>query len=143
MVNQTHLSIVLAAVLLASLPPAVVVAAQQPNSLVASANGEGTITLGKEKFKINAVVVKLFEDGKVEINVVTDITIFISGTWARDASDEKPINLQITGGSATSNLAGTGKLLLTDDRKSFASLKLEVVNKAVKRTIKAEFVAKS
>jgi hypothetical protein len=143
MVNQTHLSIVLAAVLLASLPPAVVVAAQQPNSLVASANGEGTITLGKEKFKINAVVVKLFEDGKAEINLVTDITIFISGTWARDASDEKTINLQITGGSATSNLAGTGKLVLTDDRKSFASLKLEVVNKAVKRTIKAEFVAKS
>jgi hypothetical protein len=143
MVNQTHLSIVLAAVLLASLPPAVVVAAQQPNSLVASANGEGTITLGKEKFKINAVVVKLFEDGKAEINLVTDITIFVSGTWARDASDEKTINLQITGGSATSNLAGTGKLVLTDDRKSFTSLKLEVVNKAVKRTIKAEFVAKS
>lgn len=119
------------------------VAGQQPASLVASANGEGTIALGKEKFKINAVVVKLFEDGKAEINLVSDITIFVSGSWKRDANDEKVINLEINGGSATGNLAGTGKLFLTDDRKSFSSLKLEVLNKALKRIIKADFVAKS
>ena len=66
---------------------------QQPKSLVATAKGEGTIRLGKEKFKIHAVVVKLFEDGKAEINVVTDITVFITGTWARGDDAEKAISL--------------------------------------------------
>ena len=56
--------------------------AQDPQpSLVVSASGEGTIKLGKEEFKLNAVVAKGFQDGKIEINLVSDITIFITGTW--------------------------------------------------------------
>ena len=57
--------------------------AQQPKSLMATANGEGSIKFGKEEFKIYAVVIKCFEDGKAEISLVTDITVFVNGNWSR------------------------------------------------------------
>jgi hypothetical protein len=116
--------------------------AQDPQpSLVASANGEGKIRLGKEEFKLNAVVVKGFQDGKIEINLVSDITVFISGTWSRANENDKTIELKITGGSVSGNLEGGGKLLLSDD-KSIAALKLQVTNKMTKKIITADFNAK-
>lgn len=116
--------------------------AQQPQSLVATANGEGSIKFGKEEFKIHAVVVKLFEDGKAEISLVTDITVFVNGAWSRTNDASKEIALKITGGSVSGNLDGGGKLLLTEDRKSIAGLNLQVVNQTTKKVIKADFVAK-
>jgi hypothetical protein len=119
-----------------------VTVAQQPKSLVATANGEGSIKFGKEEFKIYSVVIKLFEDGKAEISLVSDITVFVNGTWARADDAAKEIALKITGGSVSGNLTGGGKLLLTDDRKSIAGLNIQVVNQATKKVIKADFVAK-
>jgi hypothetical protein len=122
---------------------AVVTAAQDPpKSLVASAKGEGTIKFGKEEFKIYAVVVKLFEDGKAEINLVTDISVFVSGNWSRASETDKIVDLKITGGSVSGNLSGDGKITLTDDRKSIARLNLQVLNQSTRKTIKADFVAK-
>src|SRR6476659_9848578 len=93
--------------------------AQDPQpSLVVSGSGEGTIKLGKEEFKLNAVVAKGFQDGKIEIHLVTDITVFISGTWSRANETDKTIDVKITGGSVSGNLNGGGKIILTDDRKS-------------------------
>ena len=117
--------------------------AQDPQpSLVAQASGAGKIKLGKEEFNLNAVVVKGYQDGKVEINLVSDITVFIAGTWSRANENDKTIDVKITGGSNSGNLEGGGKIVLTDDRKSIASLKLQVVNKITKKTITADFVAK-
>ena len=117
--------------------------AQDPSpSLVVSANGEGKVKLGKEEFKLSAVVVKGFQDGKIEINLVTDITAFISGTWSRANQNDKTIDVKITGGSNSGNLDGGGTIFLTDDGQSIASLKLQVVNKITKKTITADFVAK-
>ena len=133
---------VMALLLVIVLAPVSFAVGQAPKSLVASANGEGTIKLGKEEFKIYAVVVKLFEDGKAEINLVTDITIFINGTWSRRDEADKTIDLKITGGSVSGNLDGGGKISLNDDRKSIKGLKLQVVNKTTDKVIKADFVAK-
>jgi hypothetical protein len=117
--------------------------AQDPQpSLVVSASGDGTIKLGKETFKLNGVVAKGFQDGKIEINLITDITIFITGTWSRANESDKTIDIKITGGSVSGNLDGGGKLLLTADGKSIAGLKLQVVNKISKKTITADFTAK-
>jgi hypothetical protein len=113
-----------------------------PASLVASAKGEGTIKLGKEEFKLNGVVVKLFADGKAELNLITDITVFITGTWSRTAETDKSIDLKITSSVTGGNLDGGGKLFLTDDRKSISGLKLQMVSKASRKTVTAEFVAK-
>ena len=119
-----------------------VVTGQEPKSLVATANGEGTVKFGKEQFQIYAVVVKLFEDGKAEINLVTDFSAFISGTWTRNDQNEKTIDLRINGGSVNGNLDGGGSLFLTDDRKSIAGLKLQVINRTTKKVVKADFIAK-
>ena len=116
--------------------------AQQSKSLVATANGEGTIKFGKEEFKIHAVVVKLFEDNKAEISLVTDITVFVNGMWSRRDDTSTEIALKITGGSVSGNLDGGGKLLLTADRKSIAGLNLQVMNQTTKKVIKADFVTK-
>jgi hypothetical protein len=117
-------------------------AGQQPKSLVASATGEGTIKLGKEEFKIQAIVVKLFEDGKAEINLITDITVFVEGTWKRTSEDSKEIEIKLTGNATSNNMEGSGKLYLNDDFKSISGLKLQATNKTSKRVITAEFVAK-
>jgi hypothetical protein len=114
----------------------------QPASLVASAKGEGTIKLGKEEFKLNAVVVKLFADGKAELNLISDITVFITGTWSRTNETAKSIDLKITSSVTGGNLDGGGTLSLTDDRKSISGLKLQMVSKASRKTVIAEFVAK-
>jgi len=113
-----------------------------PTSLVASAKGEGTIKLGKEEYKLNAVVVKLFSDGKAELNLITDITVFIAGNWSRSSDTAKSIDLKITSSVTGGNLDGGGKIFLTDDRKSIAGLKLQVLSKVSRKTITAEFVAK-
>ena len=61
---------------------AVTASAQDNKSIVAHANGDGTLKLGDEKFKVSTVVIKLFEDGKAEINLVSEITVFVSGSWS-------------------------------------------------------------
>jgi hypothetical protein len=113
----------------------------QRKFLVANASGEGTIKFGQEEFKLHSVVVKLFADGKAEINLVTDITVFITGKWTKSA-DPKTIDLEITGTVTEGRLDGGGKLLLTNDRKSIAGLNLEVVNKFTKNKITIDFTAK-
>ena len=115
---------------------------QQPASLVATANGEGTIKFGEEEFKLHAVVVKLFEDGKAEIQLVTDITVFIQGSWGRSSDTSRDLDITITGNITSKSLDGGGKLYLSEDRKSITALKLEVVNKMSKKLIKVDFVAK-
>ena len=140
-VHRKHAAIAIS-ILLVFLALPGVAAVLQRQSLVASANGEGTIKMGKEEFKIYAVVVKLFEDGKAEINLVSDITVFINGTWSRGDDTEKTIDLKITGNISAGNMDGGGKLFLSEDRKSIAALKLEVLNKTTRKIIKADFVAK-
>ena len=115
-----------------------IAAGQQQKSVVASANGEGTIRLGKEEFKLHAVVVKLLEDGKAEINLITDITVFVAGTWSRENDADKSIDLTMT----ASNLEGGGTLLLGEDRKSIAGLRMEVINRISRKIITVDFVAK-
>ncbi len=117
-------------------------AGQLPKSLVATANGDGTIKLGNEEFKIYAVTVKLFKDGKAEINLVTDITVFVNGTWSRGDDAENAIILKIKGNVMAGNMEGGGKLFLTANRKAIARLQLEVVNKTTAKVIKADFEAK-
>ena len=114
----------------------------QEKSIVASANGEGLLKMGKEEFKVTAVVAKLKDDGTVEINLVSEITVFISGTWATTGSPKEGVTLEITGGATKGALEGSGKLFLSDDRKSIQSLTLQVINKNTKRDIAVNFTGK-
>jgi hypothetical protein len=115
---------------------------QEPVSIVAKADGEGTIKIGEEEFKLHAVVVKLFEDGKAEINLITDIIVFVQGTWARSSDTSKDIDLKIGDKVMSNTLQGEGKLSVSEDRKSITKLTLEVLNKTRNRVIKVDFIAK-
>jgi hypothetical protein len=114
-------------------------AVQQPKSLIVTANGEGTLRVGREEFKVHAAVVKLLEDGKCEITLVSDITIFVSGNWSRDGNDANEIALKITGGPTQGGVEGSGKLLLREDGKTIASLTLQAMNKVTKRNVEVDF----
>lgn len=114
---------------------------QQSSSLTASANGKGTINVGKEEFEVHAVTVKLLEDGKAEVILVSEITFFIQGTWKRSDSSPNEVTLTITGSIVAGGAQGTGKLTLRDDAKSIASLTLEGSSNTRKRVVKVNFVA--
>jgi len=109
-------------------------------SLLATANGNGTLTVGREEFKVTAVVVKLKDDGTAEITVVTDLQLLVTGTWSNAADSGEGIDLKITGG-ATANIQGSGKLLLRPDGKSIASLKIDGMSPTAKRKIQLNFIA--
>ncbi|HKO63345.1 MAG TPA: hypothetical protein VJV03_19430 [Pyrinomonadaceae bacterium] len=115
---------------------------QESGARVVTTGGQGTIKLGKEEFKLHAVVVKLFEDGKAEFHLITDMTVFVSGTWARGSDGAKGIDIKITGNVVGGNMEGGGKLSFSEDLKSVRSLKLNVVNKTSRRAIQVDFTAK-
>ena len=119
---------------------------QEPKSVVAHANGTGTINLGDEEFKVNAVVIKLFEDGKAEISVVSDITIFMSGTWTRSTDSANLLKLKITAGAASGGVEASGDLYLRDEKeaehRTIDRVSLQGESKTTHRAISLEFKAK-
>jgi hypothetical protein len=119
----------------------VVATSQEPKVSLASANGTGTLKIGQEEFKVHAVVIKLFEDGKAEISIVSDITVFVSGTWNRSEDAQNTIKLQITGAATGGGIDASGKLLLRDGGKSIDRLWLQGASKTSKRNIEVNFQA--
>jgi hypothetical protein len=110
-------------------------------SLLANARGEGTLKVGEEVFKVNAVVVKLKEDGTGEITVVTDLQLILHCTWSAPADLSKGVDLKITGGTSVGGAQGSGKLFLRSDEKSIASLSIGASSNVVKRKVEIKFVA--
>jgi len=139
--DRTQKSICLPTLLLL-LTLVVTAAGQESGARVLNTGGEGTIKLGKEEFKLHAVVAKLFDDGKVEFNLITDMTVFVSGTWAGGPDAAKEIDIKISGNVVGGNLEGGGKLSFSEDQKSIRALKLNVVNKTSKKVIQVDFTAK-
>jgi hypothetical protein len=113
---------------------------QDSESIVAQANGTGLLKYGGEEFKVTAVVIKLFKDGKAEINVISELTIFVSGTWSRD-TDSKKIKLKITGGATGSGVEATGELTLRGESKSIDRVFLEGESKTTHRKVTLNFQA--
>jgi len=92
--------------------------AQESQERLAHSNGQGTLRVGDERFKLTAVVVKLIDDRKAELTLVSDITIFLTATWSNHGESQQEIDLDISGDSR-GGLEGTGKVVLGDeDRKS-------------------------
>ncbi len=120
---------------------------QDSESIVAHANGNGLLKLGDEEFKITSVVIKLFKDGKAEISLISELTIFVSGTWAWDSNAQKMINLKITGGATGGGVEASGNLTLRGDsasgqRRSIDRVSLEGQSKTTHRNVSLSFQAK-
>jgi len=127
---------------------AVTASAQDNKSIVAHANGDGTLKIGDEKFKVSTVVIKLFEDSKAEINLVSDITIFVSGTWSWKDDSKQVINLKISGGATGGGVEATGELFLRDSsdtgqRRAIDRVSLDGTSKTSHRGMTLNFQAKS
>ena len=69
--------------------------AQDNQSRLAVANGQGTLRVGDERFKINSVIVKLVDDRKAEITLVSDITVFLTGTWSNHGESQEEVDLEV------------------------------------------------
>ncbi len=126
----------------------VTASAQDNKSIVAHANGDGTLKIGDEKFKVSTVVIKLFEDNKAEINIVSDITIFVSGTWSWKDDSKQVINLKISGGATGGGVEANGELFLRDSsdagqRRAIDRVSLDGTSKTTHRGMTLNFQAKS
>ena len=116
--------------------------AQENQSRLATANGQGTLRVGEERFKINTVIVKLMDDRKAEITLVSDITVFLTGTWSSHGDAPEEVDLEVTGGASPGGLEGRGKVFLTTDGKSVTRLSLKGVSRTTKRALEANFAGK-
>ena len=116
--------------------------AQENQSRLASANGQGTLRVGDERFKINSVIVKLIDDRKAEITLVSDITVFLTGTWSNHGESQDEVDLEVTGGANPGGLEGRGKVFLTNDGKSITRLSLKGMSRTTKRPVEANFAGK-
>ena len=119
-----------------------VAAAQESNERLAHSNGQGTLRVGDDKFKINSVIVKLIPDHKAELTLVSDITIFLTATWSNSTQSQYEFDLDMTHTDSRGGLEGIGKVILKDDGKSVASLKLKGISRATKRQVEANFQGK-
>jgi hypothetical protein len=118
------------------------VEAQQNQTRLAYAKGQGTLRVGDEKFEINSVIVKLIDDRKAEITLASEITVFLSATWSRSGAAQEEYDLEVTGGASPGGLEGRGKVFLSSDGKSVARLSLKGVSRTTKRIVEANFEAK-
>jgi hypothetical protein len=119
-----------------------VVEAQQNQSRLAYAKGQGTLRVGDERFEINSVIVKLIEDRKAEITLSSDITVFLSATWSNHGESQEEFDLEVTGGATPGGLDGRGKVFLSSDGKVVTRLSLKGVSRTTKRIVEANFEAK-
>src|SRR5215204_5747891 len=113
---------------------------QDSESIVAHAKGKGLLKYGDEEFKISSVIIKLFKDGKAEINLISELTIFVSGTWSRDTNSKK-IKLKITGGTSGSGVEASGELTLRGESRSIDHVFLEGQSKTTHRKVRLDFQA--
>ena len=140
MTHKRKLSLVVVLVMLAAM--FVTGEAQENQSRLATANGQGTLRVGEERFKINTVIVKLMDDRKAEITLVSDITVFLTGTWSNHGAGQEEVDLEVTGGATPGGLDGRGKVFLSSDGKSVSRLSLKGVSRTTKRIVEANFEAK-
>lgn len=113
--------------------------AQESQERLVHSNGRGTLKVGDQEFKITSVIVKLLPDGKAEVTLVSDITIFLTATWSNHTTSPQEINLDMTGADSRGGLQGAGKALFSTDGKSVARLNLKGVSRTTKRTVEVSF----
>ncbi|HSB26293.1 MAG TPA: hypothetical protein VLE19_00495 [Pyrinomonadaceae bacterium] len=115
--------------------------AQEVQYRLANSNGTGTLKVGDETFKITSVVVKLMDDQRAELTLISDITVFLSGTWTAKNNQQHEIDLTITGGATQGGLDATGRLILSDDGKSVLRLSLQGSSHTRKRHFEVTFAS--
>ena len=120
----------------------VTAAPQEVNHRLLHANGQGTLKVGQEQFKVSGVIVKLLDDRKAELTLISDITFFISGTWSQSAESQEDFDLQVTGGANPGGLEAAGKVTLGKTSGSELRLTLKGKSRTTKKIVEVQFVGK-
>jgi hypothetical protein len=94
--------------------------------LIITAKGHGKLSSVVDERKITSALVVLRQNGTVLITVTADLQLQAEGTWTATVSSPEEIVLKITGGAVKGEVIGSGKLLLTSDRKSMKELTINV-----------------
>ena len=97
-------------------------------SLIISAKGRGKLSSVVDERKITSALVVLRQNGTVLITVTADLQLQAEGTWTATVSSPEEIVLKITGGAVKGEVIGSGKLLLTEDRKSMKELTINLTS---------------
>jgi hypothetical protein len=98
---------------------------QKVEPLTAVGKGHGVIASAAEERKFTAALAVLRQDGTVLITLYSDLQLQAQGTWSASNSSPEEILLKITGGEVSGNATGTGKLLLSNDRKFIKELTIK------------------
>ena len=106
---------------------------------LAHANGEGKLRVGQEQFKINGVVVKLLNDKTAELTLISEITVYLTGTWSQNGDSKDEFDIQITGGASPGGLDGAGKVTIGKETTSNLLLILKGKSRTTKKTIEVYF----
>jgi hypothetical protein len=96
--------------------------AQQEDAVTVYAKGHGSIVSTVEERNITAVLVVLRPNGTALITLVSDLQLHAEAQWSASKSSSDEIELKITGGELSGNASGSGKLVLSEDRKSIKEL---------------------
>jgi hypothetical protein len=113
---------------------------QESESIVAHAVGKGVLKYGDEEFKVTSVIIKLYKDGKAEINLTSELIIFVSGTWSRDANTQK-LNLKITSGATGGGVEAAGDLTLRGESRTVDRVSLKGESRTTHRKVSLTFQA--
>jgi len=116
--------------------------AQETQTRLATGNGNGTLRVGDEQFKITSAIVKLLPDHTAEITLVSEITIFLTATWSNNGESQREFDLDMTGPGSRGGVDGTGKASLSDDSKTLKRLTLKGTSRTTKRAVQADFEGK-
>ena len=100
----------------------------ESESRIISAKGHGQLSSVVDEQEITSALVILRQNGTVLITVTADLQLQAQGTWKATDSSPEEIILKITGGVVKGEVIGSGKLLLTSDRKSMKELTINVTS---------------
>jgi hypothetical protein len=92
------------------------------------ANGHGKLSSVVDERKITSALIVLRQNGTVLVTVTADLLLQAEGTWKATATSPEEIDLKITGGAVKGEVIGSGKLLLTSDRKSIKELTINLTS---------------
>ena len=101
---------------------------QESEPLILMAKGHGMLSSAVEGRKITSSLVVLRQNGTVLITITADLQLQAEGTWKVSTDSSEEIILKITGGAVKGEVIGSGKLLLTRDRKSIKELTVNLTS---------------
>ena len=115
---------------------------QEGQARLIHSTGTGTLRVGREKFQVTSVVLKLLDDHKLELTMVSDITVFLSGTWTSSSDGQREIEISISSKESNSSIDATGKLNLGSNSNSIERLTLNGMSRTTKRSVELTFQGK-